>query len=102
MLCNRSVFHNEDAYLIQVDLPGVSEENINLSVENNILSLSATREKATGKHIVGEIFQTDIQRQFSLHTAVNQDTITAKLNNGVLSITLPKKKTATKISINTL
>ena len=102
MLYNRSVYQNDDAYLIQFDLPGVSQENLDLSVENNTLSLSATRDKATGKHILGERFQREIQHQFSLHSAVDQDAITAKLNNGVLSITLPKKKTATKITINAL
>ena len=101
MLCNRSIFKNDNAYLIQLDLPGVSEENLEISIENDQLHLEAKRQLSTdGKRILGELPKLHLRRSFSLGNSIDRDAITAKLNNGVLSITLPKKQNAKKILIN--
>ena len=101
MLCNRSIFKNENAYLIKLDLPGVSQDNLEVTIENDQLVLEARREIQTdGKRILGELPELNLRRSFSLGSSIDREAITAKLNNGVLSITLPKKKNAKKIIIH--
>lgn len=101
MLCNRAIFKNDNAYLVQFDLPGVTEDNLEVTIENDQLFLKAKREdQLKGKRILGEIPKLHIKRSLHLGSSVDREAITAKLNNGVLSITLPKKKKAKKIIIN--
>jgi HSP20 family protein len=88
------VRETKDAYVFQVDLPGVKEEELDISVTGNRLSISGKRE--TEKREEGETYYCtecaygSFTRSFTLPDGVNADDATAKLEAGVLTITVPK------------
>lgn len=100
------IFEIEEGLVLRADLPGVSSEQLELQVQDNRLTLfgrvsSPIPEGATLLH--QEYHEGDFFRSFILSDDVDHDRITAKLNNGVLEVTLPKVPRAQprKISIQT-
>ena len=93
-----SVHEDKDNLRVAAELPGVAREDINVELNDEQLSLSATR-KVSG----GEAEETvSFARSFTLPYAVQADKITAELKDGVLRLTLPKAEAAKprKITIN--
>lgn len=95
------LFEDEDAYFIKVDVPGVSEEDLELSVTNNVLTLKGKRVHAGGdaeSRKKGNRYQREeriygtFQRTVPLPLPVNAENVDAKLRDGVLYITLPKRE----------
>ncbi len=98
---------NDCSYLLEAELPGVDEKNIELSVENDVLTISAdlNEERKDERNCYSERRYGHMTRAFNLE-GIDQEKIVASHKNGILYITLPKmkpeeKKTARKISINT-
>ena len=85
-----------DAYRIEADLPGFKKEDIHLDVSDNILTLSAERhsehedKEKNGKYLRCERSYGSYSRSFDL-SDVKSDDITAKYEDGVLTLNLPKK-----------
>lgn len=94
------VKQTEKEYLLQIDLAGFEKEEINLSFDKGILTVSAqkktTEEKDDG-YIVRER-SSKVSRRYNLGD-VNQDAITAKFTNGLLEICVPKKEVPTPRAI---
>ena len=89
-----------DAFMISADLPGIEKSNIEVKVEDNTLILFASRhmDKSDTKekfHYNERRFGT-FSRSFKLPKTVKEEKITAKLDNGVLSIVIPKAEDAIK------
>lgn len=86
----------KDKFLITADLPGVDPKNIEISVENNVLTLKGNREEAheetKGSYYRTERMQGKFYRQFTLPAAVDSTHIIAKSKQGVLEMTIPKKE----------
>lgn len=82
-----------ESYLLEAELPGVKQEEIELSVDNDVLTISANRkeEKKEEKdsYLYCERRSGRTQRSFSLE-GIDQEKIQAKYENGILSVTLPK------------
>ncbi len=86
---------NEIGYDLQVALPGFKKDEVKIKVENGILSVSATkveREEVSKDFLVKEFHSENTYRSFSLSDTVDEDNITAKLEDGILHIFLPGKK----------
>ena len=85
------------AYLIKADLPGVDKKDIEVKLENGILSIRGEKksEKETGKgtkqHRM-ERFHGSFARSFTLPEAVKADEVDASFKDGVLSLTIPKEE----------
>ena len=89
--------NTDDAVVIYAEVPGIAKDNINIQVENNVLTISAeaTEEKLKGyQTVISERLPRRFKRTFHLSDAVNQDKIDAQLNNGLLVLTLPKAESA--------
>ncbi len=94
-LMQSDVIENDKEYVIKVDMPGMDKSNINLSYNNGILSVSGSRKsfKDMSKDnslIHRERIDGHISRSFRLPNVVASE-ISAKYDNGVLTITLPKQ-----------
>ena len=88
------VLEGEKEYRILLDLPGVANDGLDISLENQSLIVKATKAAAIPEGFerrrherAGEV---EFSRTFNLGTAVDSEQISAKLNDGVLQITLPK------------
>lgn len=90
---------SESAYVVTVDLPGINRENIKIGFDRGVLNVSGTRESVTEK-ANGDRFYVR-ERAFGTFTRsvrfardVDSEKIEAKIDNGVLKITVPKAATA--------
>ncbi|HHB95302.1 MAG TPA: Hsp20/alpha crystallin family protein [Campylobacterales bacterium] len=86
-----------DHYEVKADLPGVDQKAINVKVKDNILSIEAKTQKSKedkkgDKIIKQERFIGNFYRAMSLPNDANADKMTTDYKNGVLTVTIPKKK----------
>jgi HSP20 family protein len=87
-----SVAEDGDAYLLKVEMPGVNKEGLEISVENNELTLTGRRDLAQieGTLIHRESRTEDFRRVFELDPSIDTSKISARIDQGVLTVTLPK------------
>jgi HSP20 family protein len=91
------VSEDDKSYTIKAEIPGVKKEDIKLSVDGNLVSISAEMKKETekkeGKKVVhSERYYGQVSRSFTLGMEVEQGAAQAKYTDGVLEAVLPKKK----------
>ncbi len=95
------VAERNGSFVVQADLPGVSKEDISVMIDGNLVQIEAEvirnkeRKDEAGKMIMCERHCGKISRTFTLAQDVDDATATASYENGVLSLELPKKMTAT-------
>lgn len=89
-----NISENRDNFNIKLELPGLTKENVKLSVENNVLSVSGSRKEENKTEdtntIINEIYYGEFSRNFNLSKDIKIDAIDAEFKDGVLNITLPK------------
>ena len=87
-----SVIEDNDAYLLNVEMPGVNKEGLEISVENNELTIIGRRSlpqiEATLIH--RESRPENFRRAFELDPSIDLSKISARIDQGVLTLTLPK------------
>ena len=91
------IYENDDEITLLVDLPGVEEKDIDITLEKDVLSIHANVESANmeGYSLAyAEYGIGDFHRKFRLTKMVDQDSINAVLKDGVLTLTLSKAKYA--------
>jgi HSP20 family protein len=92
------ITEKDDEYLVKVELPGVEKNDVQITLESNILTVKG--EKKQEKEEKGENYHRmersygSFQRSFTLPTTVKSDKIDASFKDGVLSIRLPKSEEA--------
>jgi HSP20 family protein len=87
-----SVVEDGDAYLLKVEMPGVNKEGLEISVENNELMITGRRDLAQieGTLIHRESRTEDFRRVFELDPSIDTSKISARIDQGFLTLTLPK------------
>ena len=92
----------QDSFILFADIPGVGPEDLNIEVENDVLTLAGKRavvdEKQTTE-LRRERFQGEFSRSFRLSERIAKDGIEAQVKNGVLRLTLPKAANLSPTSI---
>ena len=85
-------------YLLEAELPGIRKEEVKVTVENGVMTISAAtnteNEQQTDNYVFRERRTGSMQRAFSLE-GINEDGITGEYKDGVLRRTLPKIAEAT-------
>lgn len=85
------IYETDDAIVVIADLPGVEKDDVDVRVEDDILTIKGKAAYSPPADVLRREFSLDgYFRQFELSDEVNQDKITAEAKNGVLTITLPK------------
>ena len=92
------VYHAQSGSLIVLPLVGASEKNLSITVEENILRVSANREKSNRAYLLKERMEST-DHTFKLRANTDLDLIDAKLTNGLLTIHIPRKTTHRDIKI---
>ncbi|MGE5648829.1 Hsp20/alpha crystallin family protein [Noviherbaspirillum sp. UKPF54] len=98
------VSETEQAYTVKADIPGVKKDDIKISIEGNTVSIRAEtkeekQEKMEGNMMRSERYFGEQYRSFTLPQEVDESKAEAKYQDGVLSLTLPKKAGATSKQI---
>jgi HSP20 family molecular chaperone IbpA len=92
------VKETDEGYEVDVDLPGFRKEEIKLNLENGYLTIATEKalekkqENKKGKVLRQERYSGTMQRSFYVGEQVTEEDIKAKYENGVLSLTIPKKE----------
>ena len=89
------VKETESGYELDVDLPGFKKEEIKLELNNGYLTISTEKsleKEKKGKIIRQERYAGTMSRSFYVGTNVTEEDIRAKYENGVLSLSIPKKE----------
>ncbi len=88
----------EEAYILDAELPGFSKDNIDITYENNVLTISANVESGmeesdeeNGTYIRRERSTRSFSRQFIVEN-IKSDEIDASFEDGVLTVELPKSE----------
>ncbi len=85
-----SMWEDEDNYYVEIDTPGMTEKDIDVSIQHGDLIVTGERRcKRNGSGYDTRSYGR-FQQRVSLPTAARTDTVDAKLANGVLSLTFPK------------
>ena len=84
-----------DDMVVRVELPGVTEKDIDISVTDDILTITGMRAEESetteqGGYLVRESFRGSFERSMSLPAGVDPDAIVAKYEDGVLEVFVPK------------
>lgn len=94
-----NVLESEEAYTIELAAPGFKKENFSLKVEKEVLTIELKAAEQSEKedanvYKVREFYFNDFKKAFTLPETVDVDKISAKYENGVLQVQLPKKEEA--------
>lgn len=102
-----NITEQNDVYRLQLSAPGYDKADFNLKLDGNILTISAekkTENKVENEKVIRKEFSVkNFKRSFTVDDKINAAGITARYENGVLFVELPKKEevkaTAKEITI---
>lgn len=92
------VKENEDSFTINMELPGFDKNDIEISLLNGALMVTATRKGETeekeddGHYICRECYSGSFERTFKVGKDLNEEDISAAFNNGILTLNVAKKQ----------
>ncbi|MEM3852180.1 MAG: Hsp20/alpha crystallin family protein [Methanomassiliicoccales archaeon] len=92
---------NDTEYVVTAEMPGIPKENIEVRVtDDNVLEIrgkhTSEKKETKGHYVRQERQMSDYFRSFALDTPVDTDKVEAHVENGVLTLHLPKKQTENK------
>ena len=95
-----------DSLVLEAELPGFDKEEIEMEIQNGILTISASHKEETEtedekKYLCRERRVSSVKRSFQLE-GIQEDSVTASFENGILKLQLPKQETrvSRRIALN--
>src|SRR5918992_4517889 len=90
------IYENKDQIVLEAELPGMKQDDFELTVENNVITLRGERqfekkEEADNYHRVERSYGS-FTRSFTLPQTVSTENVVAEYRNGVLRVTMPKRE----------
>ena len=89
-----NIFETKDGYMVEAEMPGVSKDGLEITLEGNEITILGHRnhEAVAGTPLFRERSHADFRRVFELDPAIDTSKIAAKMDQGVLTLTLPKSE----------
>ena len=89
-----NIYETKDGYVLEAEMPGVSKQGLEIMLEANEITLVGHRQKeaVTGEPLFRERALADYRRVFALDPAIDTAKIAARMDQGVLTLTLPKSE----------
>lgn len=82
-----------DQVVVEAELPGFEKQDVDVTLESGVLTIQAQREdQGEGERHLNERRFTRVARSFTLPQSVDENSVDAQLDNGVLTLTLSKKE----------
>jgi HSP20 family protein len=91
-----NIFEDKDGYVIEAEMPGVNKDGLGITVEGNELTILGHRAKTEVKaqSLYRESDDADFRRSFELDPAIDARKIEARVDQGLLTLRLPKSEKA--------
>ena len=88
-----NVNETDTAYVLTMEMPGVEKKNVDVAIEKDHIVITGEKTEKTENEglLRSEIRSEKFRRSFLLDANINREKIEAKLENGILKVTLPKK-----------
>lgn len=100
-LMRTDVKEDKDSYELQMSLPGIDKKDIKASINDGYMTITASTSKSDENkdhhYIRRERYQGSVSRSFYVGEAVKEEDIKAKFENGILTLTVPKKVEEPKV-----
>ncbi len=100
-----NIVESEKSYALEVIAPGMKKEDFKIAIEKDLLTVSYEKkessEEKTDKYIRKEFSMNSFKRSFTLNDKLNAEGVTAKYENGVLHVNIPKAEVKT-VEVKTL
>lgn len=101
-LMKTDIREKDDKYILDIDLPGYSKEDIKISVDDGYLTVSAKKEESKeesekGSYIKKERYSGECQRSFYIGDNIEAEDVKASFKNGILTLDIPKKEDQEKL-----
>jgi len=88
---NVNIIETTDGYILEAEMPGVAREGLEVSLEDNVLTIVGRRQPdPSAKLLHRESNPVDYRRVFELDPAIETGKINAQMEQGILTLTLPK------------
>ncbi|PYJ05766.1 MAG: heat-shock protein Hsp20 [Verrucomicrobia bacterium] len=89
-----NIFETKDGYVLEAEMPGVSKEGLEITLEGNEITIVGHRhaEPVSGNALLRERRELDYRRVFELDPAIDTAKVSAKIEQGLLTLTLPKSE----------
>ncbi len=92
------ILENENAYVVEAELPGYSEKEVDVHVDKHVLKISSMREsekeekdeKVSPNYLIRERYTSSFERSFTLPEGVDEENIEGEFKNGILTLSIPK------------
>ena len=92
------IHDTKDALVVTADIPGLTKDQIDVSVDNNVLTIKGEKreekEEKKKEMVRSERFYGSFQRSFTLPVGIDQTKVNAAYKDGVLEVSIPKKEEA--------
>lgn len=87
-----NILESKDGYVLEAEMPGVSRDGLEVTVENGVLTIVGRRTNyaTSGTTLYRESRDHDYRRVFEIDPSIDASRIGAKIEQGVLTLTLPK------------
>lgn len=88
------IFEDADGIVLQMDMPGVSKDRLNIQADRNALLVEGSAKIDTPEGmeaLYADVRSTDYRRSFTLTSELDSDKIDANLKDGVLTVRIPKR-----------
>src|SRR4051812_8437304 len=91
---NVNIFETPEGYVLQAEMPGVSKNGLEITLEGTEITITGRRspETVAGETLFRERHNADYRRAFELDPAIDTAKISAKIEQGILTLTLPKSE----------
>jgi HSP20 family protein len=89
-----NIFETKDGYALEAEMPGVNKDGLEITLEGNEITILGRRaaEPVNGEVLFRERSTADYRRVFELDPAIDTGKISAKMEQGMLMLTLPKSE----------
>jgi len=95
------IIETADAVVLKLDMPGVSKQNVDLTIDKDMLTIvGKARPEESWEAVYRETHVGDYERQFTLTADVDSSRITATMAHGVLTVRIPKAEQVKPRKIN--
>jgi HSP20 family protein len=86
-----NIIETKEGYVLEAEMPGVTKDGLDISLEDNVLTLVGRRSPApAGTSLYRESQTADFRRVFQLDPSIESEKINARIEQGILTLTLPK------------
>jgi len=89
-----NIFETSDGYVLEAEMPGVSKEGLEITLDGNEITIVGHRhvEALNGNPLFRESHNADFRRVFEMDPAIDSTKVSARMDQGVLTLTLPKSE----------